>query len=310
MKSVCTKIWKFSWCLDSLEFIKNSREFSRNFTSRSRSRGIFISLFTLGLDLETFSFHFSLSISISRHFHFTFHSRNGWTRFLFHFSLLEMSEPDFHFTFHFSNFQYPLSQDTATSLMSSFSFATSWSTTSRASLARDLRPSWRCITPSQWSSRSGLERGCWKSMDIKRKLALWGNIPGSAQSEPRARLQALQLRASNELHRGRKPAPPPPSPGSPSPTARGLGGEHATDRGPHRGRARRFQAGGSRCGELEAGDARQRWQSRGLAMSKKPPQSRWGWTGGGSEGRPSVHASLSLQRWKQNLRQLLMLLQL
>ena len=24
-----------------------------------------------------------------------------------------MSEPDFHFTFHFSNFQYPLSQDTA-----------------------------------------------------------------------------------------------------------------------------------------------------------------------------------------------------
>ena len=25
-----------------------------------------------------------------------------------------MSEPDFHFTFHFSNFQYPLSQDTAT----------------------------------------------------------------------------------------------------------------------------------------------------------------------------------------------------
>ena len=23
-----------------------------------------------------------------------------------------MSEPDFHFTFHFSNFQYPLSQDT------------------------------------------------------------------------------------------------------------------------------------------------------------------------------------------------------
>ena len=112
MKSVCTKIWKFSWCLDSLEFIKNSREFSRNFTSRSRSRGIFISLFTLGLDLETFSFHFSLSISISRHFHFTFHSRNWWTTFLFHFSLLEMSESDFHFTFHFSNFQYPLSQDT------------------------------------------------------------------------------------------------------------------------------------------------------------------------------------------------------
>ena len=112
MKSVCTKIWKFSWCLDSLEFIKNSREFSRNFTSRSRSRGIFISLFTLGLDLETFSFHFSLSISISRHFHFTFHSRNWWATFLFHFSLLEMSEPDFHFTFHFSNFQITHSRRT------------------------------------------------------------------------------------------------------------------------------------------------------------------------------------------------------
>ena len=55
-------------------------------------------------------FHFS--ISISRHFHFTFHSRNWLDTFLFHFSLLEMSEPDFHFTFHFSNFQYPLSQDT------------------------------------------------------------------------------------------------------------------------------------------------------------------------------------------------------
>ena len=112
MKSVCTKIWKFSWCLDSLEFIKNSREFSRNFTSRSRSRGIFISLFTLDLDFEEFPFHFSFSISNLRHFHFTFHSRNKWTKFLFHFSLLEMSEPDFHFTFHFSNFQYPLSQDT------------------------------------------------------------------------------------------------------------------------------------------------------------------------------------------------------
>ena len=90
-------------------FLRISREFSRNFTSRSRSRGIFISLFTLDLDFEEFPFHFSFSISNLRHFHFTFHSRNKWTKFLFHFSLLEMSEPDFHFTFHFSNF----SQDTA-----------------------------------------------------------------------------------------------------------------------------------------------------------------------------------------------------
>ena len=86
------------------------KKFSRNFTSRSQSWGIFNSLFTL--DFETFSFHFSLSILISRHFHFTFHSRNEWTRFSFHFSLLKMSEPDFHFTFHFSNFQYPLLQNT------------------------------------------------------------------------------------------------------------------------------------------------------------------------------------------------------
>ena len=66
MKSVCNKIWNF---LDLL-ILKN---FSKNFTSRSRSRSIFNSLFTLDLDFETFSFHFSLSISISRHFQFTFH---------------------------------------------------------------------------------------------------------------------------------------------------------------------------------------------------------------------------------------------
>ena len=71
-------------------FLRISREFSRNFTSRSRSRGIFISLFTLDLDLKEFSFHFSFSISISRYFHFTFHSRNEWNWFSFHFSLLEL----------------------------------------------------------------------------------------------------------------------------------------------------------------------------------------------------------------------------
>ena len=32
--------------LENIQGILNSREFSRNFTSRSRSRGIFISLFT------------------------------------------------------------------------------------------------------------------------------------------------------------------------------------------------------------------------------------------------------------------------
>ena len=67
------------------------------------------------LDLEPFSFH--ISISIARHFHFTFHSRKEWIRFSFHFSLLEMSATDFHFTYHFSNFQYPLSQDTASTIL-------------------------------------------------------------------------------------------------------------------------------------------------------------------------------------------------
>ena len=33
-----------------------------------------------------------------------------------------MSEPDFHFTFHFSNFQYPLSQDTGLGNLSCFLF--------------------------------------------------------------------------------------------------------------------------------------------------------------------------------------------
>ena len=60
-----------------------------------------------------FLFHFSLLEKSESDFHFTFTSRKKWIKFSFHFSLLEKSETDFHFTFHFSNFQYPLSQDTA-----------------------------------------------------------------------------------------------------------------------------------------------------------------------------------------------------
>ena len=97
---------------------------------------IFLILKNFSRILEKFHF----SISISRHFHFTFHSRKEWTRFSVHFSLLGKSERDLSFTFHFSkrvnqifislftsrkkwkrfifhfhfsNFQYPLSQDTA-----------------------------------------------------------------------------------------------------------------------------------------------------------------------------------------------------
>ena len=77
------------------KFLENSREIS-----------------LLDLDLEAFSIHFSLSISILRHFHFTFHSRSRYQGIFISLFILEMSEPDFHFTFHFSNFQYPLSQDT------------------------------------------------------------------------------------------------------------------------------------------------------------------------------------------------------
>ena len=88
---------------------------------------IFYKIFLIFFILEIFlqipeKFHFS----ISRHFHFTFHfskrvnqifishftSRNDLIKFSFHFSLLEKSEPDFYFTFQFSNFQYPLLQDT------------------------------------------------------------------------------------------------------------------------------------------------------------------------------------------------------
>ena len=46
--------------LENFQEILNSREFSRNFTSRSRSRGIFISLFTSRKEWIRFSFHFSL----------------------------------------------------------------------------------------------------------------------------------------------------------------------------------------------------------------------------------------------------------
>ena len=77
-----TKIWtKFVWFLNSPEFLENFREIS-----------------LLGLNLEAFSFHFSFSISA------------------FSFFILKMSEQDCYFNFHFSNFQYPLSQDTAPGL--------------------------------------------------------------------------------------------------------------------------------------------------------------------------------------------------
>ena len=96
MKRICNKIWKFSWFLDSQEYLENSREIS-----------------LLDLDLEAFSIHFSLSISTLRHSHFTFHSRSRYQGIFISLFILEMSEPDFHFTFHFSNFQYPLSQGPA-----------------------------------------------------------------------------------------------------------------------------------------------------------------------------------------------------
>ena len=88
---------EFSRILEKFHFsISISRQFHFTFHSRSRSWDIFISLFTLDLDIKAFSFHFSFSKLVNHIF----------------ISLLEMSEPDFHFTFHFSNFQYPLSQDT------------------------------------------------------------------------------------------------------------------------------------------------------------------------------------------------------
>ena len=112
-------IWKLSSFLVFVNFSKIFKKFWILENSRE------ISL--LDLDLEAFSFHFSLLEKSESDFYFTFHfskrvnqifislftSRKEWIRFSFHFSLLEKSETDFHFTFHFSNFQYPLSQDTA-----------------------------------------------------------------------------------------------------------------------------------------------------------------------------------------------------
>ena len=99
MKSICYKIWTFSWYLDFQEFLDISQKFSRNFTSRSRSRSFFISLSLLDLEFQSFSFHFHFSISISSHF--------------FSLALLEKSKWHFFFTFHFSTVQNPLSQGTA-----------------------------------------------------------------------------------------------------------------------------------------------------------------------------------------------------
>ena len=70
----------------------------------------FFPISLLDLDLKAFSFHFSLSIL--SHFHFTFHFRSLSQGIFISLFILKMSEPDFYFTFHFSNFQYPLSQDT------------------------------------------------------------------------------------------------------------------------------------------------------------------------------------------------------
>ena len=80
-------------------FLRISREFSRNFTSRSRSRGIFTSLFTLEKSEPDFHFTFHFSDKVKEIYLSLFTSRKEWTRFLFHFSLLGKSERDYFFTF-------------------------------------------------------------------------------------------------------------------------------------------------------------------------------------------------------------------
>ena len=80
-------------------FLRISREFSRNFTSRSRSRGIFISLFILEKSEPDFQFTFHFSEKVKEIYLSLFTSRKEWTRFLFHFSLLGKSERDLFFTF-------------------------------------------------------------------------------------------------------------------------------------------------------------------------------------------------------------------
>ena len=81
MKSIWDKSLKNFWIS---WFSRISREFSRNFTSRSRSRGIFISLFILDLDLNAFSFHFSFSKRVKGKLNSLFISRKEWKHFRFH----------------------------------------------------------------------------------------------------------------------------------------------------------------------------------------------------------------------------------
>ena len=102
-------------------FLRISREFSRNFTSRSRSRGIFTSLFTLEKSEPDFHFTFHFSDKVKEIYLSLFTSRKEWTRFLFHFSLLGKSERDLFFTFTSRTFNthsrrtllYPVSAETS-----------------------------------------------------------------------------------------------------------------------------------------------------------------------------------------------------
>ena len=75
---------------ENFQEISNSREFSRNITSRSRSRGIFISLFTLDLNLKAFVFHFSFSKWVNQIFISLFISQKKCEREIFSLLLLKL----------------------------------------------------------------------------------------------------------------------------------------------------------------------------------------------------------------------------
>ena len=85
----------FRQFLENFQKVVNSREFLRNFTSRSRSWSFFISLSLLDFDFQSFLlFHFHSSISISsKKNSLALLEESKWHFFSLHLSLLYCPKP-------------------------------------------------------------------------------------------------------------------------------------------------------------------------------------------------------------------------
>ena len=117
---------KWKWTKFSFTFCSRSEKWNENLIHSFREWKVKYKCLEIEIESEKWNENASRSRSeISREFsrnlrtHFNIHSeiskhsRNEWIRFSFHFSLLEQKVKENFFHFHFSNFQYPLSQDTA-----------------------------------------------------------------------------------------------------------------------------------------------------------------------------------------------------